>query len=266
MDVIKRVVDLFRSGATEADEKSLLTGCFWQTDIHSHLVPGIDDGVADLDQTLVCLQQLADWGIKHVITTPHVNRDWYPNTSETLRDSRAILQNLVAENALPLTIDVAAEYLLDDFFPQLLEADDLLSFGAERYILIETGWSAAPNFMEDILFRIQTKGYQPILAHPERYKYFHENMPGLAKLRDAGCLFQLNWPSLTGQYGGSVQKQARRLLDLEWVDFIGSDIHRPASLEALAKLFSTPDYRKLSQQPLRNQRLYPEDTATVAPD
>ena len=85
-------------------------------------------------------------------------------------------------------------------------------------------------------------------------------MPGLAKLRDVGCLFQLNWASMTGQYGASVQKQARRLLELEWVDFIGSDIHRPASLESLAKLFSSSDYKKLSQQPLRNQRIYPEDS------
>ncbi|MBC8153243.1 MAG: histidinol-phosphatase [Bacteroidetes bacterium] len=236
------------------------TACFWQTDIHSHLVPGIDDGVADFGQSLICLQQLAAWGIRHVITTPHVNRDWYPNTSATLRESRAGLQTLITENNLPLTIDVAAEYLLDDFFPQLLEADDLLTFGAERYLLIEIGWSSAPHFMEDILFRIQTKGYQPILAHPERYRYYHENMPGLAKLRETGCLFQLNWPSLTGQYGASVQKQARKLLELEWVDFIGSDIHRPASLDALSRLFASSDYKKLSQQPLRNQRLYPENS------
>lgn len=261
MNVIRRVVDLFKPGTTQPEDLS--AGCFWQTDIHSHLVPGIDDGVTDLEQSLTCLRQLADWGIKHVITTPHVNRDWYPNTSATLREGQAILQNLVTENDLPLTIEVAAEYLLDDFFPQLLEADDLLTFGAERYVLIETGWSSAPHFMEDVLFRLQTKGYQPILAHPERYRYYHENMPALAKLREVGCLFQLNWASLTGQYGSSVQKQGRRLLELEWVDFIGSDIHRPASLDALARLFSSTDYKKLEQQPLRNQSLYPQDSATT---
>ncbi len=231
------------------------TTCFWQTDIHSHLVPGVDDGVSTPEQALDCLQQLAAGGIRHVITTPHVSQDWYPNTRDTLLTGLTSLRQLVADHQLPLTIDMAAEYLVDDLFLDLLHADQLLSFGPERYVLFETGWASAPHFLNEILFHLLAQGYQPVLAHPERYTYYHDQLKTLDELRSKGCLFQLNWGSLTGRYGRRVKTQAQRLLRQKWVDFIGSDAHRPSDLAILPTLIASADYEQLRQQPLRNQSL-----------
>lgn len=242
---------------TKADDDLTATdeSCFWQVDMHSHLLPGIDDGVGDLSQTLLCLQQFAAWGIQRVITTPHVSRDWYPNASATLRAGEVSLQSLADTHNLPLRIEVAAEYMLDEFFPDLIDNDDLLTFGAERYLLLETGWVAAPYQLENILFRLQTQGYTPVLAHPERYTYYHNDESALARLHETGCLFQLNWLSLTGRYGRATRTQARQLLKNKWVDFIGSDLHRPGDLTAMHSLFTLPEYKLLQEQPLRNQSL-----------
>lgn len=231
------------------------SGCFWEVDIHSHLLPGVDDGVADWEQALACLRQLADWGIRKVVTTPHVSRDWYPNKTADLRRGQRTLQALVEEHQLPLTVEVAAEYMLDDFFPELLQSGDVLTFGEPNYLLVETGWASAPLGLENLLFRAQTQGYTPLLAHPERYRYYHDDEAGLARLREMGCLFQLNWMSLTGRYGRSARRQAGRLLERGWVDFLGSDLHRPADLEALEALFTTAEFHLLRQQPLRNHTL-----------
>jgi len=227
--------------------------CYWHTDLHSHLIPGIDDGVATTDEALICLRQLADWGIRHVVTTPHVSQDWFPNTPEILLAGQATLRQLIADHQLPLTLEVAAEYLLDDLFLDQLRSGQLLSFGKPRHVLFETGWTSAPNFLSEVVFQLQTQRYQPVLAHPERYSYYHDDLKPLADLRSAGCLFQLNWGSLTGRYGKRVEKQARKLLQNNWVDFIGSDLHRSADLASMETLFTAPAYALLGQQPLRNQ-------------
>jgi tyrosine-protein phosphatase YwqE len=244
---------LFSSGTPHPAEER--QGCFWQVDIHSHLLPGVDDGVADWEQTLACLRQFAEWGIQKVVTTPHVSRDWYPNKVADLKRGQRTLQALAEEHHLPLTIEVAAEYMLDDFFPELLQSGEVLTFGGPHYLLVETGWAAAPFALESTLFRIQTHGYTPLLAHPERYSYYHDDEAGLARLREMGCLFQLNWMSLTGRYGRRVRKQAGLLLQRGWVDFIGSDLHRPTDLPTLEALFAADEYRLLRDQPLRNQSL-----------
>ena len=229
--------------------------CFWQVDIHSHLLPDLDDGVSTLEETLTCLNQLADWGIKKVITTPHVSRDWYPNGTTTIQEGLTAVRDLIAEHQLPLTIEVAAEYLLDDFFMELLNQGDLLSFGEKKYLLVETGWSSPPLRLDDMLFRIQTNGYIPVLAHPERYKYYQNDKEALERLRGAGCLFQLNWMSLCGRYGSHVEKQARHLLHHQWADFLGSDLHRPGDLDIMARLFKPSDMKLLEEQPLLNATL-----------
>ena len=237
--------------AAQADQN----GCFWKVDLHSHLLPNIDDGVASLDETLICLKQLTDWGIRKVITTPHVSRDWYPNSSALIQEKLLSVRDLIAEQQLPLTIDAAAEYLLDDFFMDSLKQGDLISFGERRYLLFETGWSSAPLGLGDMIFRIQTHGYTPVLAHPERYPYYHNDKQSLEHLREVGCLFQLNWMSLSGRYGSHVEKQARFLLQQHWVDFIGSDMHRPGDLDTMARLFKSSDLRLLEEQTLLNETL-----------
>ncbi|UFH56339.1 tyrosine-protein phosphatase [Spirosoma sp. KNUC1025] len=229
--------------------------CYWQTDIHSHLLPGLDDGVKTHEDSLMCIQQLVDWGITKIITTPHVSRDVFPNEAATILKQRDILQDQIEQANISVQIDVAAEYMLDDFFLSILAKGNLLSFGTERYLLIEMGWASPPRDLEQIIFQLLIDGYTPILAHPERYSYYLDNAEILQRLRELGCLFQLNWLSLTGQYGSRVSNQAQRLLKNNWVDFIGSDLHRPADLQKLGQLFTMPIYNSIANQPLRNSQL-----------
>jgi tyrosine-protein phosphatase YwqE len=223
--------------------------------MHSHLLPGIDDGVTTLEQSITCIRQLADWGIEHLITTPHISQAHYPNEAVSIRQGRDGLQAQLDQQQILVRLDVAAEYMLDESFLERLEAEPLLSFGTARYLLIETGWLAKPFKLDEILFRIQTHGYTPVLAHPERYSYYVGDPLGLSRLRDQGCLFQLNWMSLTGRYGPQARVEAKGLLRNKWVDFIGSDLHRPEDLPALQALFSSSTVDLLHQQPLRNAML-----------
>ncbi|QJW88492.1 histidinol-phosphatase [Spirosoma taeanense] len=248
---IRRAINSFSTPTTV----DMTEPCYWRVDMHSHLIPGIDDGVTNPDQAVLCLKQLAAWGIQKVITTPHVSRDWYPNTSAGLRAGQATLQALADEHAPGLQIEVAAEYLLDEFFPAMIDTDELLTFGSARYLLFELGWAAAPHQLDELLFRLRTRGYTPVLAHPERYVYYYDDPTPLIHLHETGCLFQLNWASLTGRYGERAQIQARMLLKKGWVDFIGSDLHRPGDLSALSALFSSPEYEQLRKQPLLNESL-----------
>jgi len=227
----------------------------WPVDMHSHLVPAVDDGVNTLDETMQCLRQYAEWGIRGVISTPHISQDYYPNTRDQLLAAAQPIEQAIAAENLPLTFTVAAEYLLDEHFYDLLQKRELLSFGPNQYVLIETGWASAPLQFESYLFSLQQKGYTPVLAHPERYRYYHEDIDKLLVLQEKGCLFQLNLLSLTGRYGKAVQHMAQHLLKAKTIQFIGSDLHRPADLAALPGAFTSSLYPLLLQQPLLNASL-----------
>ncbi|MRS60837.1 histidinol-phosphatase [Larkinella terrae] len=224
-------------------------------DIHSHLIPGIDDGVPDLETALTCLRAFEEMGYKKVITTPHILRDYYPNSSDTIRRGLDELREAIAGTDLKIEVEAAAEYLIDDHFVNLLQAKDLLSFGANNYLLVELSFANAPLNLDEIVFQIQTKGYQPILAHPERYSYLKDQSERFRKLRVQGCLFQLNLLSLVGQYGGRVQQQAKQLLDDSMVDFVGSDLHRPRDAEKLAQFLQTKEFASLSSHTFLNSSL-----------
>ena len=252
LNFLKKVRSLLR---TSGEVTPAGKPCFWKADLHSHLVPGVDDGVKDLEQTLICLRQFAEWGIERIVTTPHISQDWFPNHAADLLAAQQQIQAVIAENQLPIRFSVAAEYMLDDLFLQHLESNSLLSFGTEKFVLFETGWAAPPNFLDSVLFRMQASGYTPILAHPERYRYYHDDPAPLEALKAYGCLFQINWGSIIGKYGKNVQRQAMGLLRKKAIDFIGSDLHRPQNLESMAELFRHPGYRLLRQQPLQNDRI-----------
>lgn len=251
----KQLSQLFSGIRSESAPEPDRPPCFWEVDIHSHLVPGVDDGVLAAAQTLACLRQFVDWGIKKVVTTPHISQDRFPNSADMLLDWQAELQALVRYHHIPIAFDVAAEYMLDDLFLHLLERNELLSFGEGRYVLFELGRASAPRFVDEIVFHLRVKGYQPVLAHPERYFYFHGDPRKLAELRRGGCLMQLNWGSLIGQYGNRVKQQAHWMLKENWIDFIGSDVHTPNELPRLEKFFASPDYKLLQQQTLHNRLL-----------
>ena len=205
-------------------------------DIHSHLLPGIDDGAKNLQSSIELIQKMSSYGIKNFITTPHVLGDVYPNSSKTIKEKLLEVQNeLKRQNISDVTISAAAEYMMDEQFVKLLEKDDILTL-KDNYVLVEMSYFSAPFNLYEIIFEIQLKGYKPILAHPERYNFYHTNFENYYKLKKAGCLFQLNLLSLTPQYGNNVQKISSKLLNEGLYDFVGTDTHHSKHLELLKKI------------------------------
>lgn len=235
-------------------EKSIpLTELFGDTfvDIHSHLLPGIDDGAKNIEDSISLISKMHSFGIKNFITTPHVLGDVYPNSSELilskLDEVRKELKNRGYED---ININAAAEYMMDEQFVERLEKKDILTL-KDNFILVEMSYFNAPYNLYDILFEIQLKGYKPILAHPERYRFYHEDLQNYYKLKKAGCLFQLNLLSLTEQYGKGVKKTAEKLIKDNLYDFVGTDTHHQNHLGLLEKI-GTKKIKKNIQGLLEN--------------
>lgn len=190
------------------------------TDFHSHILFGVDDGVKTLDVSLEVLKRYEEIGIAEVWCTPHVMED-IPNTTDELRNRFAELERAYTG---PVQLHLAAEYMMDELFESRLEQNDLLALGREGYwLLVETSYFNPPMDLEGILKRIKSKGFFPVLAHPERYVYMGKGMYKM--LKQEGILFQLNLSSLAGAYGAEAQKKARWLLKKQYYDIAGSDLH-----------------------------------------
>ncbi|MCH3884636.1 tyrosine-protein phosphatase [Tenacibaculum aquimarinum] len=205
-------------------------------DIHSHLLPGIDDGAKNLDDSIELISKMSSYGIRNFITTPHVLGDIYPNsTNVILQKLEEVKVELKKRNMNSISISVAAEYMLDNEFFMRLKNNDILTLKG-NYILVEMSFFNEPFNLSDILFEIQLKGYRPVLAHPERYGFYHNNFEAFYKLKKAGVLFQLNLLSLTEHYGRSVQKTANKLINENLYDFVGTDTHHKNHLKLLEKI------------------------------
>ena len=214
-------------------------------DIHSHLLPGIDDGAKNLDNSIELIQKMSSYGIKNFITTPHVLGDVYPNSSKTILEKLELVKKeLIKRNITDVTINAAAEYMMDEQFSKLLEKKDILTL-KDNYVLVEMSYFSPPMNLYDILFEIQLKGYKPILAHPERYIFYHNNFDNYYKLKKAGCLFQLNLLSLTEQYGKGVQKIANKLIKENLYNFVATDTHHHNHLNLLSQLRTKRVFAKI---------------------
>lgn len=202
-------------------DSGLLNGL---TDRHSHILPGVDDGVRTVEESLEVLAYMESLGIKELWCTPHVMDDLQTPT-ETLKDRFHTLKEAYEG---PITLHLAAEYMLDTEFETRLEEDDLLIMGDDM-VLVETSTNTPPYNLPDMLERTMKKGYRPVLAHPERYRYME--MTDYRHFREMGIFFQLNLGSLTGYYGEGAQKKSRMLLSEGWYSAVGSDCHRLSSIE-----------------------------------
>ena len=197
-----------------------------QTDLHSHLLPGVDDGVPNLDEALELIEALFQMGYQRLVTTPHVSGERYPNSSTVIRDTTRIVQEAIRKAGIPVEFRAAAEYMLDENFGRLLREEDLLTLDEQGHILVEMSFLHPPLALNKYLFELQSKGYRPILAHPERYPFYHLKIEEYQALKQAGCLFQLNILSIIGHYGLEVQQSALLLLKKGMADFLGTDAHR----------------------------------------
>lgn len=221
---------------------------FLKTDIHSHLLPGIDDGSPDMEKTINYIKELNKLGYKKLITTPHVKAGIYPNTPQIITKVLAQVQNALHAQNIEVTLEAAAEYLLDEEFENLLLNKQILSFDEKKYVLIEMSFIAPPPNLSEIIFLLKTQGYTPIMAHPERYGYWWDYIDKMSYLRDTGCLLQLNLLSLTGYYGKEVKQVATKILESGLIDFVGTDLHHERHLTHLEQLAKDSKIIKLLKQ------------------
>ena len=205
-------------------------------DIHSHFLPNIDDGSKSMDESVALLRRMHSFGIKNIICTPHVMESVWENSSETIQQKLdALNAHLKSIDFTDITVHAAAEYMLDANFDRLLKTEKLRTL-KDNYILVELSFLSAPVNLYETLFNIQIAGYKPVLAHPERYSYFHNSMEEYVKLKAAGCLFQMNLLSLSNYYGPKVHAVAIHLLKQQLIDFTGTDTHKQQHLDFLEKI------------------------------
>jgi tyrosine-protein phosphatase YwqE len=194
------------------------------TDLHSHLLPGIDDGAPDLATSLELIQNLIDLGFKRIITTPHVYHDLYPNTRDIILQKRdEVLQAIDNEKLALESFSAAAEYFIDEHFVERLHKEPLLTLPDNRVLVEMSFFQPFPGFHK-VIFDLQMKGYRPVLAHPERYTYF-QKLEDFQHLKDIGCQLQVNLLSLVGYYGSPIKSAALKITNHQLHDFLATDLH-----------------------------------------
>ncbi len=199
-------------------------------DIHSHLLPCIDDGSKSIEETLFFIEQLQKMGFAEFVTTPHIYKNVWNNSFENISENYNNLLDNLSNRTIFLT--AAAEYMMDDHFFSLLKNGEKLLCLKDNYILVEMSYLNPPMNIYDIIFEIQVAGYKPVLAHPERYNFYHNNTFEYEKLKKQGCLFQANLLSATGYYGKNVSNSLDFLLKNKLVDFAGSDVHHQKHIDS----------------------------------
>jgi len=215
-----------------------------KVDLHSHLIPGIDDGSQSMEESLTLLQGIEALGYEKVITTPHIMLDAYRNTPEIIHNGLASLRKAAEEVDIKVEIDAAAEYYLDDGFYALLEKGDMLTI-KDKYLLFETSYVSKPIQLEEMIFEIGAAGYQPLMAHPERYRYIKNPLKEYSRLKDLGVMFQVNLNSFGGHYGKSAKVLVEVLSEAGMIDFLGSDIHHKKQVKTLESVLQSDEYREI---------------------
>jgi tyrosine-protein phosphatase YwqE len=225
-------------------------------DMHSHLLPGIDDGSPDIETSLQLIRSMMELGYTKFITTPHIMWDMYKNTSEIILGKLEIVRAAAKAEGLNVEINAAAEYFLDDYVAGLVKKNEPLLTVSGNMVLVEFSLANPSMSLKDILFDMQMQGYQPVIAHPERYIYLEHNKEFYEELKDIGCLFQLNLLSLGGYYGKSVNELAQYLIKKGHYDLIGTDLHHARHLEALHNpAIATPLKKLIDSGKIRNKEL-----------
>ena len=228
-------------------------------DIHSHILPGVDDGSGDISTSLAILRKMNDMGVERFVLTPHVSSGLYPNSAEMLKLEFARLQSsLDADLKSNVQLRLGSEYMIDEDF---LSIEEKLCYKNKR-ILVEMSYSERSINLLDVIFQLVEDGYEPVLAHPERYTFYYgykrpSAIEELEKLIDMGCLFQLNIMSLTGAYGPASLANLKYFLDHDWYSFIATDVHSPSQLDLFTNFkVSSAQFEKIRSLAQANEKLF----------
>ena len=213
-----------------------------KTDIHSHFIPGIDDGAPDLETSISLIKKMQELGYKKVITSPHVMSDFYKNTPEIILEGLADVRTELKRQNINMEIETAAEYYIDFDFEQKIGKEKFLTFG-DNYILVELSFMQAPNNLFDMIFKLQLEGYKVVLAHPERYEYYAKK--DYEELVSRGVLLQINLLSLIGYYSPKIQQKTKELIAENQVSFVGTDCHNMNHAALYEKCQTQKDWHDL---------------------
>jgi protein-tyrosine phosphatase len=240
---------LFKSSKVKADLS------FIGVDMHSHLLPGLDDGLKTMEETVAYVQELQALGYEKLICTPHILSDVHPNSPTTILPKLEEVRTALAAANVSMKIEAAAEYMIDHEFEQVIKrGDKLLTFG-RNYILIEMSYLAASPNLDQVVFDLRVGGLQPIFAHPERYNYYHMQFEKYERLKAMGCLLQVNLLSLSGYYGKPIKKIGEKLIAEGMIDFIGTDMHHANHLNATKHFVQTKEFYKLTKSIMLKNRI-----------
>ena len=203
-----------------------------KTDIHSHFIPGIDDGSPDMETTIALIEKMQELGFEKIITSPHVMSDFYQNSSEIILKGLADVRKELKAKNINMEIDAVAEYYIDYEFEQKIGKEKFLSFG-DNYLLVELSFIQEPRNLFDIIFKLQLEGYKVVLAHPERYNYY--TIKDYKEFINRGVILQINLLSLVGYYSPQVKKKTESLINAGMVSLIGTDCHNMNHAELYEK-------------------------------
>lgn len=225
-------------------------------DVHSHLVPGIDDGVESYEEAMEVVRCFSNAGYRKLITTPHIMKDFYNNSEADIQERVGELNSRISAAGMGIEIQPCAEYYLDDNLMERIREtpDELLTFGS-KYLLFETSFLNEPLYLNEFIFEARSRGFQPVMAHPERYAFIHSDFEMVTDLINREVLLQVNINSFTGYYSKMVKKTAEKLVDKGFVHLLGSDCHNMRHFEVLQKAWQEKYYSRALKLPLINYNL-----------
>ncbi len=225
-------------------------------DMHSHLIPGIDDGSPDMATTIQMLKHFKEFGFKKIITSPHIMADGYVNTTAIVLSGRDAVRVELAKQNIDIEFDAIAEYYADSSMYDKIEQNDLLTFG-KNYVLVEFSYLQKQNMVFDLIYKLQLANYRVVLAHPERYPYYYESgFDSYYSLKDRNVHFQINLGSLLGKYGKGAKNAAEKMIDEKLVNFVGTDLHKLTQFDTLQECLKLKYLEKiLTYDKLANRTL-----------
>lgn len=220
---------------------------FYNTDVHCHILPGVDHGSQSMEQSLEMLRAEAEMGINRVILTSHVTAITFENTRETLTDAFMKLKDAVTDEGMDMELFLSAEYRMDEYFDKEYAADHLIPMPG-NHILLENSFQQELMNLDDLLFDMQVKGYRTILAHPERYAYYSRRRKRYEQLHNAGARFQVNILSFTGYFGEEARDSALWFAHNGMIDYLGSDMHNVKHAHIIMDYINSKEWKKLSPE------------------
>jgi len=223
-------------------------------DMHSHIIPGIDDGARTVDDSIALAKRFKALGYRKLIATPHVMADYFRNTPDTIRRGLDTLREGLRRHEIDLEVEAAAEYYMDETFERKVREKTVLTFG-HNFLLFELSFINYPSNINDMIKLMLDNGYQPVLAHPERYPYFHGTVDNYSRIKEQNCYLQTNAIALTGYYGAGPKALAEEMIENNLLDFLGSDMHHLRHADALKESLYSPFIQKALSTPLKNSSL-----------